>query len=254
MSLTGALNRNGVLLFLGLGALVVWGFWNSYFRDPLALAVPGRSVGLVHVHAAVMSLWCALLVAQAVLIRTGRRALHRTLGSTSFVLAPLVAILQLAVIRNFVSAMPVFSQGGAVTPAGAVFMAYTLLIPVIFLALFGLALAYRRDRARHARLMVCTAAPILGAATDRITSQYLQPLIPYLPATAMNPGGFPTFVGFALGDAVLLALAVWDWRSHRRLDVFPGVLLVLLAYQAFTMRADAFPWWRAVCSWYLGQG
>ena len=36
--------------------------------------------------------------------------------------------------------------------------------------------------------------------------------------------------GFALADVILVGLCIWDWRSHRRLNVFPIALVVLLAY------------------------
>jgi hypothetical protein len=63
------------------------------------------------------------------------------------------------------------------------------------LLLYGLAVLYRRTPALHARFTVSTVCPFLGAATDRITFGYV-PLI-----------------GFVLGDVLLTALAVWDWRT-----------------------------------------
>src|SRR3954465_4250354 len=52
---------------------------------------------VVHLHAAVMSSWCALLAVQATLSLTGRMDLHRKWGMASLVVAPLALIMLVAV-------------------------------------------------------------------------------------------------------------------------------------------------------------
>ncbi|MEJ8843890.1 hypothetical protein WG954_15975 [Lacibacter sp. H375] len=68
---------------------VQWGFYQSYtshfphFKN----ATP-----LVHIHGALLMTWMLLLIAQPLLIQTGRAALHRTIGKVSWVLGPLIII------------------------------------------------------------------------------------------------------------------------------------------------------------------
>ena len=52
---------------------------------------------VVHLHAAAMSAWLLLLLAQSWLVPTGRASTHRKLGLTSLWLVPTVTILMIAV-------------------------------------------------------------------------------------------------------------------------------------------------------------
>jgi hypothetical protein len=47
---------------------------------------------------------------------------------------------------------------------------------------------------------------------------------------------------------LLVALAGWDWRAHRRLDVFPLAIAVLLLYHLGTL---TLPLWSSFCAWFL---
>ena len=70
MQLTGALYRSSILVFAAFSTLVLWGFWNSYYSNPLEMVALGNSITVVHLHGAGMTLWCVMLVSQAYLIRT----------------------------------------------------------------------------------------------------------------------------------------------------------------------------------------
>ena len=52
---------------------------------------------VVHLHAAVMAMWTALLAVQATLSLAGRMDLHRKWGLASLVVAPLVLIMLVAI-------------------------------------------------------------------------------------------------------------------------------------------------------------
>src|SRR5690606_19721454 len=83
-----ALYRHSGKFFVAFLALTVLAFWPSYFER--LFEQPNIRF---HLHGAALFLWCAMLVAQAQLIRTRRRALHRQVGRASYVLAPvLIAI------------------------------------------------------------------------------------------------------------------------------------------------------------------
>ena len=59
--------------------------------------------------------------------------------------------------------------------------------------------------------------------------------------------------GFLLADALLVGLSVWDWRAHRRWNVFPLALLVLLAYHVSAMTVHQLGAWQAFCAWLVGR-
>lgn len=50
----------------------------------------------MHLRGAVTALWVLLLITQAFLIRSGRRAVHRFVGKISYVLAPLSVVSTLS--------------------------------------------------------------------------------------------------------------------------------------------------------------
>src|SRR5690606_38403792 len=53
---------------------------------------------LTHVHAVLMGAWLLLLFAQATLVATNRRALHRGLGLVSLVLAPAMVLVGIVLV------------------------------------------------------------------------------------------------------------------------------------------------------------
>jgi hypothetical protein len=243
MPLTRALYRNSPLFFLSFFVLVLWGFWNSYYSNPLQF-----SDALVHAHGFVMTLWCLMLVTQSYLVRTNRKTLHQRLGRLSYVLAPLNVILMVTVVRQNVLNRPVFE--GELTPLLSVFLSLTLVGAAVFSLLYGLAIAFRRNPALHGRFMLCTPFPILAAAIDRILTSYFPGIAALLPEVAGVP--YRPFVTWALVDGLLVGLSIWDWQSNRRLGVFPIVLLILLAYHSFTANAYRAPLWNTFGEWFLG--
>jgi uncharacterized membrane protein YozB (DUF420 family) len=229
-----------LVAFLGL---TVWAFWPSYFSRLFE-----QPTLLHHAHGIVLTLWLVLLVAQAQLIRTQRRSLHRRLGKVSYVLAPAVVIVTAAFVhQRMAPALAGFEE----LPAPALHsLALMLLSLVAFAVFYGLAIAKRRDSQAHARWMVCTVLPMFTPVTDRLIAAHLQPLIGLLPRIDGNP--VLPVVGFAAADLILLALTWWDWRANRRLDVFPVALAVLLVYHVGTLTLHRVPAWNAFGAWFLG--
>jgi len=239
-----ALNRYSLAFFLCFLALVIWGFWNTYYSNPLQIPDLLRQL-----HALCMTAWCALLIAQAYLVRTNRRALHRAIGKASYVLVPINVILQIAVLQNRVSQRPQLFDHGVLLPRGLTQAALTLGAAVLFGLLYALAMSNRRTPPVHARYMICTVLPILSPATDRIIGQHVPAITHWLPRAADRP--FAPFLAWVIGDSLLIALAIWDWKSGRRYGVFPVVLLLAIGYQAFTLTAYRVGAWRLFCAWFL---
>jgi len=224
-------------------ALTVWAFWPSYFARLFE-----QPNAWFHAHGIVLALWLGLLVVQAQLIRTQRRSWHRQLGKLSYVIAPAVVVITTVFIHQRVS--PGLVGRPELPPMALHFLALTLLSLVAFALFYGFAIARRRDSQTHARWMLCTVFPLVTPVTDRLIGAHLRSLVPLVPRIDGNPI-LPT-VGFALADLVLLALAVWDFRANRRLNVFPVALGVLLVYHVATLTFHRLIPWNAFCVWFLG--
>jgi hypothetical protein len=120
---------------------------------------------VVHLHAAVMASWTALLALQATLSLVGRMELHRKWGLASLLVAPLVLIMLIAItiIRQ---------NDAAGTPAGPlvnnilfVQIRSVLLFPTFFVWAL---LARRTDPQMHKRMMLLATLSLLDAAIARM--------------------------------------------------------------------------------------
>lgn len=236
------LHRFSARFFALFLVLMVLAFWPSYF----ARLFEQPNVWF-HAHGVVLTLWIVMLVTQAQLIRTQRRALHRRVGKLSYVLAPAVVIVSTLFVHQRLAG-PL--AGVPDLPAmGLHFLALTLLSLVAFFVFYAAAMLNRHDAGTHARWMICTLFPLFTPVTDRLIGAHLQSLIAWVPRIEGNP--ILPAAGFALADAILLALAVWDWRANRRLGVFPVALGVLLAYHVATLTLHEVAAWNALCVAFL---
>lgn len=226
------------VLFLGL---TVWAFWPSYFSRLFE-----QPSVLHHAHGVVLAGWLVLLVTQAQLIRTQRRSLHRLLGKLSYVLAPAVVIVTTMFVHQQMASLAGFSRLPATALHSLALMLGSLAVFAVF---YGLAIAKRRDSQTHARWMVCTVLPMFTPVTDRLIAFNLPSVIGWLPRIEGSP--ILPVVGFAAADLILLALSWWDWRTNRRLDVFPVALGVLLVYHVATLGLHLVPAWSSFAVWFL---
>jgi hypothetical protein len=241
--LDNALYRNAAWFFLGFLAFTVWAFWPSYFARLFEQPSPR-----FHAHGVALTLWCLLLVVQPQLLRTGRRALHRTLGKASYVLAPALVVITASFVHFRIGGGgPV--EGLAVLPRSVLgSLALMLGSLAAFAVLYGLAIRHRRDARVHARYMISTVFPLFTPVTDRLIAAHA----PWLAALLPRFDGAPVLpvAGFALADAMLLGLAAWDWRTSRRKE-FLVALGVLAAYHVATLTSYRVPLWNAFCVWFL---
>ena len=237
------LYRTSARFFALFLVCLVVAFWPSYFARLFE-----QPSWRFHLHGVALTLWAVMLVAQAQLIRTGRRALHRRVGKASFVLAPAVVAITTSFVHYRVAgAVPNLER---VPSFVAYFLALTLNSLVAFAVFYGLAIYYRRDATRHARWMIATAFPLFTPITDRLIGAHGPALAALAPRIDGSPI-LPVF-GFALADTLLLGLVVWDWRANRRVDVFATALLVLALYHASVLTLYRVPAWRAFCGGFLG--
>jgi uncharacterized membrane protein len=238
------LHRFGARLSAVFLVLTVIAFWPSYFARLFE-----QPDAWFHAHGIALTAWLVLLVAQAQLIRTQRRMLHRALGKLSYVLAPAVVVVSTLFVHHRLTAGLV-AVPPQLPPMVLHFLALTLLSLVAFAVFYGAAIVRRRDPQTHARWMIATLFPLFTPVTDRLVGAYLRPLVAFVPRIEGNP--ILPAVGFAVADLFLLALTVWDWRANRRFGVFAGALGALLVYHAGTLGLHRVPAWNAFCVAFLG--
>jgi hypothetical protein len=96
--------------------------------------------------------------------------------------------------------------------------------------------------------MLCTVFPLFTPVTDRLIGAHFRPLLAWVPridGVAVAP-----VIGFALADALLLALTLWDWRAKRQIAVFPIALGLLVAYHVSVLTLHRMPAWRSFAEWF----
>ena len=200
--------RNSGYGFALLSLSAVAAFWPGYLSRSFATID-----GTTHVHAAVMASWCALLVAQPFLIRSGKVAWHRALGKLSYAIAPLVVIAALRLTQIRIRALP---------PEALRDVAHAFYLPVsgtlLFAASYALAIGFRRRPALHARFMVGTALSFIDPVFARIMAFYVEAIPPWL----QQP------ITFGFTDAWLV-VAIWRERRRGHLGAAFPILLALFA-------------------------
>lgn len=195
---------------LVLAAMVVVGFWPSYFGPLVGGTYTGSWV--FHVHGAIFLGWMGLFAAQVALVSTGHTRLHRRLGMFGIGYGVLLLLVGLAVS---VYAPVIHIRSGAWDlDAAASFLMLPLGDMALFAGLFGAAIRYRRQPEVHKRLMLLATVAIVFAAVSR--------RIPY-----EQPWTF-----LAIWLAPVAAATVYDWRTRGRVHrvYLLGVVVLVAAF------------------------
>jgi hypothetical protein len=163
---------------------------------------------LIYIHGVLFTAWVALFIVQTALISARRVAVHRRLGIGGAVLA--AAMIAVATMTAVAGA----KRGSA--PPGVPPLAF-LAIPVFDMVMFAIfvtaALALRRNREAHKRLMLLAYVSIMGAPAARLPG-----VLPFGPLA---------FYGIAF--VFLAAGIVYDLVSRHRVHpayAWGGTLLI----------------------------
>ena len=184
--------RSFYLAFAGMAvAAVLIGFSTTYF-------LPGQRGTLnlpwtVHLHGWTAMAWVVLLVAQVLLVRSGRSRLHRQVGKAAVPLALGVWMSGLAV-GVWVVERDLPSQGDFAYES----LAGTVISLTMFLALVIAAVLLRRKADWHKRLMLLATIVVLWPAFFRFRH-----LLPFVPRPEL-------LLGLLLADLPILIAAVRD--------------------------------------------
>ena len=224
--------RFHTLAVAALAAVVFVGFARTYYfsaffdNPPLAKAE--------HLHGIIATLWIALHYTQARLVAAHRVDLHRRLGIFAAGVAVLLAVQAISMATDGVAA------GHA--PPGRNPLQF-LSVPIGTTTMFSLfvasALALRRKREWHKRLMLLATMTLLVPAMGRLDAQLMAPL------------GLPRLV---LAPAINIAFVAWAWvhdwrrlgRVHPAFIVGGIALLVSIPLRRWIGFTDA---WLPIARW-----
>ena len=196
-----------------LGLTVFAGFAATYYLrffagGPEATITGGPFTTLVHLHGALFTSWVVLFIVQTVLVASHRVAMHRRLGVAGAVLAAAM------VVAGTLMAIATAARGSA--PAGMdplAFLAIPIFDMVLFTTFITAALARRRDKEAHKRLMLLAYVSIVVAAVARLPG--------------VLPLGPPAF--FGLSFLFVVVAGIYDFLSRRRVHkayLWGGALFV----------------------------
>jgi hypothetical protein len=199
---------------VSMALMAIVGFAPTFYLrlfsgGPMATFGSGRPfTPLIYIHGVLFTAWVALFIAQTALISARRVAVHRRVGVGGAVLA--AAMIAVATMTALAGA----KRGSG--PAGIpplVFLAIPLFDMVMFTTFITAALALRRHKEAHKRLMLLAYVSIIAAPAARLPG--------------VLPLGPLAFYGIAF--AFLAAGIVYDLVSRRFVHpayVWGGALLV----------------------------
>jgi len=215
---------------IAAAVVIVSGFGSAYGPE----LVRGAALApIIHVHAAVFSLWLLVFVAQNLLVLNGRTDLHRRLGPWAVGLAGIMLVVGTA-------AAVTVTRAGHRGPAGVEFpdpggfLLLNLLDVAVFATLVAAGWYWRRNPQAHKRLMfMATTATLVGPGASR------------LPFAVGNPAVIAIIVlGF------MLAGPVYDLITRRR--VHPAYLCALalgvLVLPPVVTQLAATPAWKTIAA------
>ena len=222
--------RNAPYYMLGVIAVIVVGFWPSYFA--VAPAVPWQ----FHAHGIAASLWVLTVTAQSwTAHRKTQLPLHRTVGKASlflfpFLLAGLAAITSIQA-KNWIEGEPLHLLYG---PG---FMAGTMVAMAAYATVYYRALKYRRKVWVHAGYMLSTPLILFESPFSRAAGFVV-------PAFKVNgPADFPhVMASIQWSCAIELAIiAIIWWRVGERAKPFlvtAGFIVVEMLAMGFASDSE----------------
>lgn len=216
---------------LVIALLVVWGFSHTVDKS-LFHANPPRPL-LLWIHGAAFSTWVVFFIAQSALVRARKVRVHRFLGWFGAGLATLMVVLgcTITVVMTRFDLL-VLHQKDAGT-----FISVPFCDMILFGALVGLAICWRKKPDYHRRLLFVATCQLMDAAFGRVDFVFNHNLF------------YP-----ALDFLIVLGMAR-DWwvdgRVHKVYLYSLPVLMVMQAIAVYVWRANPV-WWQATTHAILG--
>jgi hypothetical protein len=220
--------------------LAVGGFGRFYTQG---MAYPDRPIPppiktLVITHAAAMTGWLVLLLAQPMLILSRKHRVHMLIGRFGAALAAVIFILGLWLAIRSTVVTPPEARIWGLPPREFFIVPFTAML--IFAGLVTAGVMYRRKPKIHRTMMVLATLSILSAGISRI-----EPLNNLYVGTMWERMFGPFFLTLAL--AVVLVGARWAMtRSFDRLFAIGVTALIVVSFGIWQLAPTAV--WKKVAS------
>ena len=198
---------------------------------------------VLHMHAVAMGSFLLLLLAQTMMVATGRPELHRKVGIAAFVLVPVLVLVGIVLAPT----MYYQTWGALQSATGAArdklqqrlsiqedILLLQLAAGILFAVFVTIALGARAaNSGMHKRMMFLATAVPLGASIDRMW---------WLPSSLpANPWSTDFYILLALSP-----MFAWDVVRNRKVHEAYGIWLAI--YVPVSLLVDVLwdkPWWHA---------
>jgi len=199
--------RNAPYYVLGCIAVIVAGFWESYF-SPI-LTVPWQ----FHAHGVAASIWVLMVLTQSWTVQKDQLPLHRAVGKSSLFLFPFL-IGGLAAIIDLTGKGFVAASSPTRVMFGGQFLIGLLIAIAAYVTLYYRALKYRRKVWQHSGYMLATPLILFESPLSRVFGTWIPQL------QVHGPQDFPRIMttielGMA-AELVIIAVIWWRFRDKAR--------------------------------------
>jgi hypothetical protein len=196
--------RNAPYYVLFVLAVIVVGFWPSYFTQ--WTNVPWQ----FHAHGIAATLWVTMVLVQSWTVHRGQLPLHRAIGKTSLFLFPFL-------MAGFAGIIDVTAKGYVANDSpvrvmfGGSFLIGMALAMAAYVTFFYRALKYRRKVWVHSGYMLATPLFLFESPFSRILNMVLPGF------TVRGPedfGRIMTSIEFSMGlELFFILLVCWKFRN-----------------------------------------
>ena len=215
--------------FIGFIALVLIGFWPTYFSK--FFDGSADFTHYFHFHAITATLWVLFLILQPMLIRSKKYRMHKLVGKLSYGLVPILFISVILLAHHR-------------TDPDAEDLALRVWIPFkdlfIFTFGYGVAIIYRKTLRIHARGMIVAWMALIEPTMVRLV---------------VNVIGIPQPLGYYLGIApdyiILVILILLERKEIKSRWVFPSALGLFLFIHIVRIFKITFPLWDDFAHWFI---
>lgn len=217
--------------FIVLFAVVIAGFWPSYF----AKFFDGTAdfTFYLHFHSTLAMLWVFMLITQPILIRQKKFELHRKIGKLSYMLVPLIFI-SIILLAHSTLRGPKENLG------------LELWVPfkdlLIFAVGYGIAIKYRKTMAIHARGMIVAGIVLIEPALVRLI------LYVFFPNEGFAPSGYISMI--VLLYILFIGLIISERKQKVGRGVFPLALGLYIFVHSVLVFQLKIPVWQAIAEWF----
>jgi hypothetical protein len=219
--------KNISLFFVAIFAIVFLGFFKTYFG---LFPTFNKVTTIQHIHGLLFLSWFIMLIVQPVLIKRRKYEWHRVIGKVSYFLVPLI------VVSIFFIAKELY-ETAQLTESQKIATLYVPFYQVVsFVALYFLAIYYKKKVSYHMRYMIATSLAVYGAALKRF-------FVNFMGISALNAFLYT----FIVTDLILLGLIIYDRRHGKSYKPYVVALIIFAASQSgfYFLRNTAF--WQTMC-------